>query len=98
MMGVEEEGRETMAKQFACKDIGMNCGFKTEANNEEELMVKIAQHAKEVHNMSQIDSAARKRSAQHESNLTRSLTEGQGCHQGKETLVLKRTTSSRMTS
>jgi predicted small metal-binding protein len=54
MTGVEEEGRETMAKQFACKDIGMNCGFKTEANNEEELMVKIAQHAKEVHNMSQI--------------------------------------------
>ncbi len=40
---------------FACKDIGMSCGFKTDAPNEPMLMGKIAEHAKAVHNMAQID-------------------------------------------
>lgn len=43
-----------MTKQFACKDVGMDCGFKAEASTEEELMTKIAQHAREVHNMNEI--------------------------------------------
>jgi predicted small metal-binding protein len=34
---------------FACKDIGMNCGFQTTAPTEAELMTKIASHAKSVH-------------------------------------------------
>ena len=46
-----------MAKQFACKDIGMKCGFKAQAEDEERLMKKIAQHAKSAHKMAQIDSA-----------------------------------------
>ncbi|MCL4411568.1 DUF1059 domain-containing protein [Candidatus Marsarchaeota archaeon] len=44
-----------MAKTFACRDIGMNCGFKARANSEDELMKKIAEHAKTAHNMQQID-------------------------------------------
>jgi predicted small metal-binding protein len=40
-----------MAKEFVCKDIGMNCGFKASAKTEEELMPKIAQHAKEAHQL-----------------------------------------------
>lgn len=46
-----------MAKQFACKDIGMSCGFKAKAEDEKGLMMKIAQHAKSAHKMAQIDSA-----------------------------------------
>ena len=34
---------------FACKDIGMTCGFETSAPTEAELMPKIAAHAKSVH-------------------------------------------------
>ncbi|MDD1718959.1 MAG: DUF1059 domain-containing protein [Methanoregulaceae archaeon] len=36
---------------FACKDIGMTCGFETNAPTEAELMKKIAEHAKTVHSM-----------------------------------------------
>jgi predicted small metal-binding protein len=43
-----------MAKEFACKDIGMNCGFKAKAKTEEELLTQIAKHAKEAHNMNEI--------------------------------------------
>ncbi len=43
-----------MKYTFACKDIGMNCGFKTEAKTKEELLPKIAAHAKEKHNMDTI--------------------------------------------
>ena len=44
-----------MAKSFACKDIGMQCNFQTRANTEEELMQRIAAHAKKAHNMACID-------------------------------------------
>ena len=46
-----------MAKKFACKDIGMQCNFTAKAKNEDELMQKIAEHAKNAHNMAQIDAA-----------------------------------------
>lgn len=46
-----------MAKTFACKDIGMACNFRARANSEEELMPKIAAHAKNAHNMATIDNA-----------------------------------------
>ncbi len=46
-----------MAKKFACKDIGMSCGFEARAASEKELMGKIAAHAKEAHGMSKIDQA-----------------------------------------
>ena len=43
-----------MAKEFACKDIGMDCGFKASASSELELMPKIVQHAKEAHKLDPI--------------------------------------------
>ncbi len=46
-----------MAKTFACREIGMNCGFKARANSEDELMSKIAAHAKQAHGMATIDAA-----------------------------------------
>lgn len=46
-----------MAKTFACKDIGMACGFKARASSEAELMPKIAAHARAAHNMTAIDAA-----------------------------------------
>ena len=46
-----------MAKKFACRDIGMQCNFIAKAKNEDELMQKIAEHAKSAHNMAQIDAA-----------------------------------------
>jgi predicted small metal-binding protein len=36
---------------FKCKDIGMDCPFEASAPTEDELMKKIAQHAKEAHGM-----------------------------------------------
>lgn len=48
---------DIMAKSFACKDIGMTCGFRTRANTEEELMQKIAAHAQKAHKMASIDAA-----------------------------------------
>lgn len=42
---------------FACKDIGMKCGFKTTAKTTDELMKKIAVHAADAHNMKTVDDA-----------------------------------------
>lgn len=39
---------------FHCKDIGMNCGFSTEAKTMEELMPKIVEHANQAHGMKEI--------------------------------------------
>lgn len=44
-------------KKFACRNIGLECGFEASAESEEELMQKIAAHAKEAHNMETIDEA-----------------------------------------
>ncbi|MEM0158304.1 MAG: DUF1059 domain-containing protein [Thermoplasmataceae archaeon] len=40
---------------FRCKDIGMNCDFQASAKTTEELLPKIAEHAKSAHNIQQID-------------------------------------------
>ncbi len=45
------------AYSFACKDIGMDCGFTATANTEEELMQKIAEHARTAHNIQHMDDA-----------------------------------------
>lgn len=42
---------------FACKDIGMSCGFKIFAARKNRLMGEIAEHVVVVHNMSSMDSA-----------------------------------------
>ncbi len=46
-----------MTKKFACRDIGIECDFTAEAASTEELVPKIAEHAKTAHNMEQIDEA-----------------------------------------
>ena len=40
---------------FECKDLGMDCPFTAEAETEDELMKKIIEHAKTVHNMKSIN-------------------------------------------
>jgi predicted small metal-binding protein len=42
-------------KKFACRDIGLQCGFVTEDANEEMLLKKIEKHAMHSHGMQQID-------------------------------------------
>ena len=38
-----------MKHSAACKDVGVNCDFKAEASTEDELLRKVAQHAKDAH-------------------------------------------------
>ena len=46
-------------ENFECKDIGMTCGFKTSAKTHEELMDKIADHARKVHHINSINDELR---------------------------------------
>ena len=41
-------------KEIRCKDAGVDCDFVAQAENEQELMKKVAQHAREKHGMNQI--------------------------------------------
>jgi predicted small metal-binding protein len=41
-------------KQFKCADIGMKCGYEETANTTEQLMPKIAAHAKTAHGMNDV--------------------------------------------
>lgn len=43
-----------MTKNFKCADVGLNCPFETTANTTEQLMPKIADHARTAHGMAQI--------------------------------------------
>jgi predicted small metal-binding protein len=43
-----------MTKTFKCADIGMNCGYQETANTTEQLMPKIAAHAKSAHGMNEV--------------------------------------------
>ncbi len=43
-----------MAKALRCSDVGFDCGFEAQADTEEELMKKVAEHAAEVHDMKEI--------------------------------------------
>jgi len=54
--GLKKE-KAIMALSLACKDVGPNCDFKAHAATEEELLKKVAQHAKEAHGMPSIDPA-----------------------------------------
>jgi len=46
-----------MTFSIGCKDVGVDCSFTAEAATEEELLKKIAQHAKDAHGMTSIDAA-----------------------------------------
>jgi predicted small metal-binding protein len=43
-----------MERSFACKDIGMACGFQARAESDSELLPKIGAHAKSVHGIDPI--------------------------------------------
>ena len=38
-------------KHFHCKDVGYDCEWGLEGSSEEEMLPKIEEHAKEVHNL-----------------------------------------------
>ena len=38
-----------MAKQLGCRDVGVDCDWSATAANEDELMKKIREHAKDGH-------------------------------------------------
>jgi predicted small metal-binding protein len=43
-----------LVKSFKCADIGMKCGYQETANTTEQLMPKIAAHAKNAHGMTEV--------------------------------------------
>ena len=43
-----------MAKMLRCRDVGVDCDAVIRAETEEELMRKVAEHAKTVHGMTEI--------------------------------------------
>lgn len=43
-----------MEKSLSCKDVGSDCNFSVCAKTEDEIFAKVKEHAKQVHNMSDI--------------------------------------------
>jgi predicted small metal-binding protein len=43
-----------MGKAISCKDLGKDCDWVGRAGTEDELMKKLAEHAKTVHGMTEI--------------------------------------------
>ena len=43
-----------MGKTLRCRDVGVDCDAVIRAETESELMEKVAEHAKEVHGMTEI--------------------------------------------
>ena len=43
-----------MAKQYTCRDVGVDCDWRVQGNTVEEVLQKIAEHAKSVHSMEEI--------------------------------------------
>ena len=43
-----------MAKSIKCSDVGVDCDFEARAENEAELMKKVAEHARTQHGITSI--------------------------------------------
>ena len=43
-----------MPKSLNCRDVGMNCDWRTQGQTEDEVMKKAGEHAKNVHKMNAI--------------------------------------------
>ena len=43
-----------MAKTISCRDVGVDCDFKTSGESTDEVLQKCAQHAKDAHGMEAI--------------------------------------------
>ena len=39
----------TMPKTYTCRDVGVDCDWKTSAETEDEIMATVSKHAAEVH-------------------------------------------------
>ncbi len=45
-----------MDKSFACSEVGFDCNWADSAESEEELLIKIQEHAKNIHKLDPIPS------------------------------------------
>lgn len=52
---VKIEKMNKMGKEYKCKDAGIDCEAVLYGETEEKLWSKIVEHAKDVHNMAEID-------------------------------------------
>ena len=43
-----------MSKEIACHDVVPGCGFKAVAEDEEELLRQVAEHAKQAHGVAEV--------------------------------------------
>ena len=43
-----------MAKEIRCADIGMDCDFVATADSVEDLLVKVVEHARDVHDITEV--------------------------------------------
>ena len=43
-----------MQKFFKCRDIGNNCNYQVRGKSEEEILLKVSEHAKTTHNIAEI--------------------------------------------
>ena len=43
-----------MTKPCWCSDVGVNCNWTTTADSEDDIMIKIKEHAKNVHGFNEI--------------------------------------------
>ena len=48
-----------MSKVFCCKDLGIECTWQAVSESEEALFEIVVEHAKNVHNMKEINEAIR---------------------------------------
>lgn len=46
-----------MAKLLRCRDVGFDCDAEVRADDEEELLRMVAEHAREVHGLEEVDDA-----------------------------------------
>ncbi|HKI57863.1 MAG TPA: DUF1059 domain-containing protein [Trueperaceae bacterium] len=46
-----------VAKLLRCRDVGFDCDAEVRAENEEDLLRMVAEHAREVHGLEDVDDA-----------------------------------------
>lgn len=51
---LKRKEERTMDKVFRCRDLGLDCDAAIRGGSEEEVLKKAAEHAKAVHNMTEI--------------------------------------------
>jgi len=44
-------------KTFTCRDVGVDCDWKTQGSNEQEILKAVEEHGKKAHKMDKIDEA-----------------------------------------